>query len=75
MSRRQKLNREILQRLLDYNDKNDDQRFGQLLVNAGVTHNRVDQVGTSEFTVNEVSFYEESDKTLSRVLDAVKREN
>ena len=67
MNERQEANRRILARLGALNETLTDQRFGQLLVNAGVTHNRVDQIANTEFTVNEIKYNEESTSILDRV--------
>lgn len=70
---RQEANRKILARLGALNEQYGDQRFGQLLVNAGVTVDRVDQVSTTEFVVHEVKYQDESTTILERVQKACER--
>lgn len=75
MNRRQKLNREILERLMEYNERSPDQRFGQLLVNAGVSHDISDRFEGFASPLHSIFYNEESDKILSRVLDNTKVRN
>lgn len=73
MNARQEANRKILARLGALNEAHGDQRFGQLLVNAGVTHDV--SANTQEFQapVNLVSYNEESTTILERVQKACER--
>lgn len=54
---RQQINREILSLLIKFNEEHSDQRFGQMLVNCGLTSHTKDAEG---FKVNQIEYYMES---------------
>ena len=70
---RQEANRKIIARLAALNEQMGDQRFGQLLVNADVTHDISDQTQGWAAPVNMVSYNEESATILERVQKACER--
>lgn len=70
---RQEANRKIIARLAALNEAHGDQRFGQLLVNAEVTHDISDQIPGWAAPVNMVSYNEESATILERVQKACER--
>jgi hypothetical protein len=67
---RQEANREILKLLTEANEKFSDQRFGQLLINAGLTQDFVDEGEYRHFIV---SYHEESFDLLEKVKVAIRR--
>lgn len=70
---RQEANRKIIARLAALNEAHGDQRFGQLLVNAEVTHDISDQTQGWAAPVNAVFYNEESSTILERVQKACER--
>lgn len=70
---RQEVNRKIIARLAALNEEMGDQRFGQLLVNADVTHDISDQTKGWVAPVNAIKYYEESTAILERVQKACER--
>lgn len=70
---RKEVNREIIARLALLNEEMSDQRFGQLLVNAEVTHDISDQTQGWAAPVNAVFYNEESSTILERVQKACER--
>jgi hypothetical protein len=64
MNVRQQINKQIFELLIKYNEENPDMRFGQLLVNCGVTIDFLLKDGMLE---NIVKYYEEPSKTLFRI--------
>lgn len=71
MNSRQEINRQILKQLMEANERMPDQRFGQLLVNFGVTTYQPHD--PDQRTINEVSYHEESYRILDRVIKAGER--
>lgn len=70
---RQEINREILKLLAEANEQMPDQRFGQLLVNMGVTiQSSIYNFGS---TVYEISYQEESASFLKSMQEALRRLN
>lgn len=68
---RQEANRKIISRLAALNEAHADQRFGQLLVNAGVTS---PDIGPKDRQYdNLIAYYEESSTILERVQKACER--
>lgn len=67
--KRQTMNRIILNVLTEMNEKCPDQRFGQLLVNCGVTN----QFVSNGYPVYEVLYNEESEETLEKMKVAIEK--
>jgi hypothetical protein len=63
---RQELNREILKLLTEANERMPDQRFGQLLINCGITlqEKRIDNR-----VVHLVPYYVESEETFKQLVN------
>lgn len=68
---RQEANRKIISRLAAMNEHMSDQRFGQLLINAGVTATDIGPIDRQYD--NLISYYEESTTILERVQKACER--
>jgi hypothetical protein len=71
MNPRQEINRQILKKLIEMNDSMPDQRFGQLLINCGITDET--SFVTQAVPAHEVHYYEESEVTLKRVYETLER--
>jgi hypothetical protein len=71
VNKRQQINAEILKQLEAANSALPDQRFSQLLVNAGITHDVSKNLEGWQAPVHMVFYNEESEVTLKRLLETL----